>query len=167
MKYIKKFNEQHISIYDPKWEVLLPETFSIWKGFKDTIHHIERYTYKKANVMLNADMIQITYDNLIKNQWAVPETLEFDIYTVQKNDSDEITFDIDITWGDEIVTEFSISPPNKVKLIQHTTLGSKFDPNNTVFAFDTKSLIALIKFLNHFNLNLTPYNLSFLALPKD
>ena len=38
--------------------------------------------------------------------------------------------------------------PNKIKVIQYTSYGSKFDPTNTPFAFTEESLNDLINFLN-------------------
>ena len=66
MKYLKSFNE-NISIYDPKWEVFLPKTIVVLKGEEEGI---DRLPYKKGNVMLNSDMIQISYS---LNQWSVPD----------------------------------------------------------------------------------------------
>ena len=81
MKYLKRFNE-NISMYDPEWEKSLPETFSILKGEDDGVH---KHVYKKGNIMLNSDMVQITYASTnIDSQesgeiWGSPDTLEFEV----------------------------------------------------------------------------------------
>lgn len=162
MKYLKRFGqrEKEISIYDPKWEHLLPAKLTIIKGYDDG-NHI--FTFKKGNIMINADMLQITYE-LDPHQEGVPDTLEIDIYFVQDVADNLIKFDIDITFGDEVVCEFKVEPPNKINVIQHTTYNSKFDPSNTVFAFDDVSLKNFVEFLNRFNhgLMLTTWDLRFL-----
>lgn len=168
MKYLKKFNER-FSIYNPEWEKLLPETITVLKG-QD--HGVDKWVYKKANVMLNADMIQISYSI---NKWMAPDTFEIDVYIV-KDDSGEkrndlttivksgtieydtspgkyisnMRLDVDITFGDEMACEFSIDKEG-VKLIQDTTYSSKFDPTNTLFAIQDKDLEKLVEFFNRFN----------------
>lgn len=168
MKYLKKFNER-FSIYDPEWEKLLPQTITVLKG-QD--HGVDRLTYNKGNIMLNSDMIQISYD---LNAWSAPDTFEIDIYFVKDDytepranfttviDSGTIDYErspgkniknlrlnVDITFGDEMACEFAIDK-NGVKLFQDTTYGSKFDPSNTLFAIEESDLKKLVEFFNRFN----------------
>lgn len=162
MKYLKRFGQetQEISIYDSNWEKLLPNKLTILKGYDDGVH---TFTFKKGNIMINADMLQITYE-LFPHQPGVPDTLEIDIYFVSDVAENKIELDVDITFGDEVAVEFKLSPPNHVNLIQHTTYHSKFDPSNTVFAFDDNSLTQFVSFLNRFNhgFDLTNYDVRFL-----
>lgn len=181
MKYLKRFNER-ISIYNPEWEKMLPETITVLKG-QD--HGIDKWTYNKGNIMLNSDMLQISYGI---NEWMAPDTFEIDIYFV-KDDSSEshsdfttvvksgsldydrspgkniqnLRLDVDITFGDEMACEFSIDK-NGVKLLQDTTYGSKFDPSNTLFAIEDTDLIKLVEFFNRFNhgINISLEDLDFL-----
>lgn len=162
MRYLRRFNEG-ISIYDKSWESFLPEKILVIKGSEG------KHKFTKGNIMLNSDMIQITYDN---PEYGIPDTLEFDIYfsmleNVRSTDSTFVVdsgnisivgkstgfirLNVDITYGDLMVCEFSIDKKEGLKLIQDTTYGSKFDPSNTVFAFDRDSLIKFIEFLNRFN----------------
>ena len=53
----------------------------------------------------------------------------------------------EIHWASTIVIE----KPNKIKVIQYTSYGSKFDPSNTVFALTDDSLESFINFLNRFD----------------
>jgi hypothetical protein len=140
MKYIKKFNEGYKNIYDVKWESILPKTLTI---IKDGTH-----TFKIGNIMKNADMVQVTYVN-IKSEWGITDTLEFDFYFVK--DNDKFRMDIDITWGDLMACEFSITSPNKVDVIEYTSFHSKTDPSNTVFAFKEDDLQSFVDFLNRFD----------------
>lgn len=170
MKFLKKFNETNIDIestkpkdsvydqpiidqpldknhkgliYSTDWEKELPETISI-------NYHGEIHNFKKGNIMLLADLVEITYESYPENSWGKPDCLEFDMYFVKDNENNKQRIDIDITYGDLVACEFSIEAPNKINVIQHTTYNSKFDPSNTVFALTDKSLDEFIGFLNKF-----------------
>jgi hypothetical protein len=168
MKFLRRFNE-NISIYDPKWKDLLPQTITVLKG-QD--HGIDTWVYQKGNVMLNADMIQISYGI---SEWMAPDTFEIDIYFVKSDNTEKridltkvvdggkidydrspgkyipnLRLDVDITFGDEMACEFSIDKKG-IKLLQHTTYGSKFDPSNTLFAIEDRDLEKLVEFFNRFN----------------
>ena len=170
MKFLKKFNEMVDDIesnipmdsvysqtsvkqpflkvnkgilYGTDWEKELPETMSI-------NYHGEIHNFKKGNIMLLADLVEITYESYPENPWGKPDCLEFDMYFVKDNEINKQRIDIDITYGDLVACEFSIEAPNKINVIQHTTYNSKFDPSNTVFALTDKSLDEFIKFLNKF-----------------
>ena len=170
MKYLRRFNEDIEAtiknsimspnidvktnildtIYDKRWENELSEFFTI-------NYHNKLYKFKKSNIMLHSDMIQITYDSTPLDSeeseeiWGSSDTLEFDIYFAKDDKDSNITLTIDITYGDAMVCEFNIEKPNKIKVIQYTSYGSKFDPSNTVFALTDDSLESFIKFLNRFD----------------
>jgi hypothetical protein len=116
-------------------------------------------------------MLQITYDN---KEVGCPDTFEIDIYTVQDDnleqrtdfttviksgrleytDEDKIIknlrLNVDLTWGDQMAAEFSINKEG-VKVYQTSSIGSKFDPTNTVFALDDLSISKFCEFFNRFN----------------
>ena len=140
MKYLKKFNEGFENIYDVDWKSVLPKTLTI---FKDGEH-----TFKVGNIMKDADMVQVTYVN-VKNEWGVTDTLEFDFYFEKIDNS--FKMNIDITWGDAMASEFSITSPSKVDVIEYTSFNSKTDPSNTIFALEEQSLQEFINFLNKFD----------------
>lgn len=169
MKYLRGFNES-VSIYNPEWEKLLPRIMVVLKG-QD--YGIDKWSYIKENVMLDADMLQITYG--IDDDMA-PDTFEIDIYFVKDDAYDErddlttvvksdvlyyvkniekilpnLRLTVDITFGDEMACEFTIDRVNGVRLFQDTTYGSKFDPSNTIFAIGDESLKKFVEFLNRFN----------------
>jgi hypothetical protein len=170
MKYLKRFNEDieatikpngNISanidvktdddntIYDERWENELPEFITI-------NYHGKLYKFKKDNIMLHSDMVQITYASTPLNSdeqgeiWGTPDTLEFDIYFVKDNETDKVRLTVDITYGDLMACEFSVEAPNKIKVVEYTSYHSKFDPSNTVFALVDESLQSFINFLNRF-----------------
>ena len=148
-------------IYKPEWESELPEVLSI-------NYHNKVYKFKKGNIMLLGDMVEISYDLLDGEVWGAPDTLEFDIYFTKDNNSGNIRINVDITYGDLMACEFSIEKPNKINVIQTTSWGSKFDPSNTVFALTDDSLDKFINFLNMFpDIKLTRNEMKFLDQYKN
>ena len=145
MKHLRKFNES-VDIYNIDWHKIAPEYLTVIKDGRVTKFHC-------GNIMKHFDMVQVSYDTVPGEIWGVPDTLEFDIYFVKPGGKMDksLRLDIDITYGDLMASEFSITTPNKVSVIQYTSYHSKFDPSNTVFALDEESLEKLIKFFNDFN----------------
>ena len=171
MKYLKRFNEDieatiksngnisaNISpktdvintIYDKSWENQLPPFITI-------NYHGKLYKFKKDNIMLHSDMVQITYASTPLDSeesgeiWGTPDTLEFDIYFAKDNQTDKIRLTVDITYGDSMSCEFTVEAPNKIKVIEYTSYHSKFDSSNTVFGLVDDSLESFINFLNKFS----------------
>jgi hypothetical protein len=140
---VKKLNITN-TIYDTSWEKYLPETIIIH-------YHGKEYSFKKGNIMLLDDMIEISYDSNPENPWGCPDTLEFDLYFTKDTNTNKIRINVDITYGDLMACEFSLEAPNKINVLQYTSYHSKFDPSNTSFALEDKSLDAFIEFLNRFN----------------
>ena len=170
MKYLKRFNEDieatikpngtisanidvktdvFNTIYDERWKNELPEFITI-------NYHGKLYKFKKDNIMLHSDMVQITYASTPLNSdeqgeiWGTPDTLEFDIYFAKDNETNKVRLTVDITYGDAMACEFSVEAPNKIKVIEYTSYHSKFDRSNTVFALVDESLQSFINFLNRF-----------------
>jgi hypothetical protein len=157
MKYLKKFNEGIENIYDVDWKTILPNTLTILKDGK--------HTFKVGNVMKDADMVQVTYANE-KMEWGVTDALEFDFYFMKVGNI--FKMNIDITWGDAMACEFSITSPNKVDVIEYTSFHSKTDPSNTIFALEENSLQGFISFLNRFdNFKVDRSKFNFLDSDKD
>ncbi len=157
MKYLKKFNEGFENIYEVDWKSVLPKKLTV---LKDGEH-----TFKVGNIMKDADMVQVTYVN-VKNEWGVTDTLEFDFYFEKVDNS--FKMNIDITWGDLMASEFSITSPSKVDVIEYTSFHSKTDPSNTIFSLEEKSLQEFVKFLNKFdNFKVDRSQFNFLDSDKD
>lgn len=149
MKYLIKFNES-VDIYSIDWEKICPDKFEVIKDNK-TIE------FKLGNIMKNFDLIQVTYScdtsDSESDIWGSPDTLGFDIYfekPIGLKSKSNFKILIDITYGDLVVSEFSIVPPNKLSVIQYTSYHSKFDWSDTSFAFSEESLKDLIELLNKF-----------------
>ncbi len=76
-----------------------------------------------------------------------PDYIGFDFHFIEKNNSKKTI--VDITYGDHIVSSFSIEAPNKVKVGHYDGVGSKVDPD-THFGFGDKSLKLLVDLFNKF-----------------
>ena len=139
MRYLKNYILFESTIYDIDWKSILPKEMVV---LKDGEH-----SFKLGNVMKNADMVQVTYQNS-NNEWGAPSTLEFDFYF---SENPKMRIDIDITWGEAMACEFYIDSPSKVGVIEYTSFKSKTDPSNTIFALDNKSLKDFVDFLNRFD----------------
>jgi len=139
MRYLKNYILFESNIYDIDWKSILPKEMVV---LKDGEH-----SFKLGNVMKNADMVQVTYENS-NNEWGAPSTLEIDFYF---SENPKIRIDIDITWGDAMACEFYIESPNKVGITEYTSFRSKTDPSNTIFALDNNSLKEFVDFLNKFD----------------
>jgi anthranilate/para-aminobenzoate synthase component II len=171
------------SILQQDWfEKLLPDTLSVCsipnieKINKDlTLSKIDTsdkiYTLEKNDCTIDKDLVQFNYyQNTIKNPEDVvedgePDLLEFDIHFVKNTKGIKLL--VDITYGDQMVFEFSIETPNKINIIHYTGFGSKYDPE-THFGFTDDSINDLVKFFNAFNhgINLTKKDFSFLDQHK-
>ena len=168
-RYIKMYEDfGRISTFDQDIKSFLPEEINIETTYG-------KHTLKKSDVMLNGDLIQITYyqntpeendDNVTAD--GEPDYLCFDIHTIKENDGseangDNLRLNIDMTYGDAMVSEFTIEAPNKVVPHHYTGANSLYDPK-FVFGFDDKSLQAFVDFFNRFsdNYNLTKDDFKFL-----
>ena len=54
MKYLKKYNEHKISIFDKDLKKLLPDTIEI-------VNSDGNWTLNKSDLMLNGDLVQFSY----------------------------------------------------------------------------------------------------------
>jgi hypothetical protein len=139
MRYLKNYILFESTIYDIDWKSILPKEMVV---LKDGEH-----SFKLGNVMKNADMVQVTYENS-NNEWGAPSTLEIDFYF---SENPKMRIDIDITWGEAMACEFYVDSPSKVGVTEYTSFRSKTDPSNTIFALDNNSLKEFVDFLNRFD----------------
>jgi hypothetical protein len=155
IKMYENFTEKRISIFDQDIKSLLPEEIHIETSYG-------KYALKRKDMMLNGDLIQIVYhQNTPKQQKGdvtadgEPDYLCIDIYTIKENDGGEsngenLRLNIDITYGDAMVSSFTIESPNKVEPHHYTGIGSMHD-SKTKFHFEDSSLDDLIAFFNRFS----------------
>jgi hypothetical protein len=171
MSKVKKFND-FINLYEFDLRKIAPKSLTIIKG---DITDMNGYlidpksgkqtnilcTYKLGNIMSNV-VEQITYDRTFDID-GIPDTLEIDLGPYHRENDKTFHLNVEITFGDLIVSGFDISSPNLVKSYQYTSYHSKMDPSNTVFALSTESISELCKFFNYFNgIRVTPENFKFL-----
>ena len=168
-RYIKMYEDfGRISTFDQDIKSLLPEEMFIENEYG-------KHTLKKKDIMLNGDLIQITYyQNTPKeNDGDVsvdgePDYLCIDIHTIKENNGsesngDSLRLNIDITYGDAMAFSFTINEPNQVEPHHYTGIGSMHE-KETKFHFEDETLEELIKFFNRFSdkYNLTKDHFKFL-----
>jgi len=183
MRYIKYYREsESYSVFDSEgWKKFLPKELTV---VTDTgnwtlkIPDTEYNTGHATNVTNLMNALQINYyqntpdtEGGDVNRDGEPDQLEIDITIVKNNDGkssnpDTLKLNIDITYGNAIVSEFTIEKPNKVHVYHYTGYGSKYDPNS-FFGFDDESLLNLIKFFNSWGFQLTKEDFTFLDKYPD
>jgi hypothetical protein len=129
-----KFNEQF------SWKELIPESLTLKKG-NVTV------TYQKGNVVQNSEMINLMYS---QEGADVPTDMQIDIYfenIAQYDVNETLKLSVDFALGDLMTSEFTIEN-GKVSVVEYTSTGSKFDPSNTIFGLEEKSLQDFIRLLN-------------------
>lgn len=171
MKHLKRFFEHGISYFDQNIKRVIPNKLEI-------VTDNGNYSLTRCDLMLNGDLIEIVYyhNTPSKNNGDVlvdgePDYLDFDIHVMKKNNGmesnpDTLRLDVDITYGDAMVSEFSIEMPNKVDVIHYTGKGSKYDPD-TFFGFTDESLDSLVSFFNSFGFKLSKEDFKFIDKEND
>ena len=147
MKYLKYFKESNMNddqfdIYHIDWHFIVPHNLTMI--YADKPYHF--VNNPDTNIMKNIPLVQITY-LLTGETWGLSDCLEFDLHFVNTDDN-TLRILVDITWGDFMESEFSITAPNTVDVVQCTSKDSMFDPSNTVFAFDDNSLQSIVDMFN-------------------
>jgi len=174
MKYINSFNKSntsnHFSILDSHIKDLLPKRMSIYTqgGGGDGGGSFE---LKLSVVTREVDILRVTYSqNNMENcdgdvtADGEPDNLEFDIHFYD-NDSG-LKINVDVTYGDAVISSFSIEKPDKVTVIHYTGFGSHIDPE-THYGLSDDSIKDLIKFFRGFGFKLKSKDFAFLDKYPD
>lgn len=170
MKHLKKFNESEglvepgkITIYDVEIKSALPKQLEIYTNNGNFTLKLDEFTREIdiLRVPYSQNTAAITGDVLSD---AEPDTLELDIHFVKNEKGLKIL--VDVTYGDAMLSEFSIESPNKVSVIHYNGIGSVADPE-TSFGFSDQSLKELIMFFNRFGYKLTPKDFTFIDKYPD
>ena len=147
MRYIKKYNENSVSIFSQEVKNFFPDKIYLATSNGD-------WEFDKKDLMLNGDLIQMAYyhcpsehSNDVLSD-GEPDFLEFDIHTNRNERGIKLL--VDITYGDSMVSEFSIEAPNKINVIHYTGINSKYEPE-TYFGFTDETINDLVKLFNSFN----------------
>lgn len=174
MKWIKTYKifeaDGHF-MYDPSIESILPEYIEVIKGeHKNPL----RLVYKKGISRHIGPEVQIPYESVEENEGEIsspgyagrenPDTLEFDIYYNYDTNHHSLSINVEVNYGDLTACQFAIEKPNKVDVIRYTSLHSKDDPSNTIFALDDETIKKLCDYFNAWDpsFKITPEDLKFI-----
>jgi hypothetical protein len=167
LKTYKIFETESSFMYDPKIEELLPEYITVIKG---DFNKPEKMIYKKSISRHLGLEVQIPYETVDLNGGREnPDTLEFDIYWSVDLNTNKLSIITQINFGDLTACEFSIKPRNNIGVIRYTSLHSKDDKSNTVFALNDLSIGGLCEYFNAWDksIHITPQDLKFLDGKDD
>jgi hypothetical protein len=181
MKHLRKFNE-NVSLFDPKWVELLPKKLTLITqngefelevnsldpdeyGYSGTYNLMTSFSFSYSQNTVEKEDGDVTAD-------AEPDGLQFDIAVVKDNDgteanpSDSLRLNVDLTYGDAMMYEFTIDYPNKVNVHHYNGKDSLYDPE-THFGFSDESLQELITLFNRFGFTTTPEDFKFIDSELD
>ena len=139
LKTYEKFNS--VDLLQTEFEKYLPQKIEVIKEIEGQVLHRQ---FMLGNIMRNANMTQIIY-SADEQIYGHPDEMSVDIYYLQNGN---IKLDIDIVYGDTVTCEFSCQPPDDVELIQYTSVGSRWDPSDTIFALSNETIADFVKFIN-------------------
>jgi len=163
MKYLKKFFED-FTLYDEEVVDIFPNTVSIYTSDGS-------YLLKRGDTTRETDIIRVTYNHNSASDGNVakdgePDFLVFDLHFV-KNETGIKTL-VNITYGDQMKSEFTIESPNVIGLGHYNGINSIAD-TDTHFGFEDTTIRNLCKLFNglDFGYNLTPKDLKFIDKYPD
>ena len=180
MKYLKLYedfndNSERISIFSQDWKKLAPKELFV-------INSYGQWKFIIKDLLINDPVFSLSYFNdseakRVEKEDVLadgePDFLTFDISVVKSNDGrgsnpDSLKLNIDVTYGDNMASEFTIQAPNIVEPHHYNGTNSVLD-SETIFAFTYESLQKLAEFFNRFddNFKLTPEDFKFLDPKKD
>lgn len=160
-----------VSVFQKEeWKKFLPEKLHI-------VTNNGNFNLAKSEIIVMPDKLQLSYyqktfnnpNDVLKD--GEPDTLSFDIHMVKTNDGSEanpntLKLDVDIAYGDAMVSEFTITKPGQIEVSQYTGFGSKYD-NESEFGFDDNSIDDLVVFFNRFGFTLNKKDFSFIDKYPD
>ena len=160
MRYLRRFNEtDQFDILNDSVKDLLPKTLSVYTSNGT-------YTFDKDTITREIDILRICYSHNTMNDYngddlvdGEPDTLELDMHFMGSNKGLKIA--VDITYGDSMVSEFTIETPNKINVGHYNGIDSVADPE-THFGFEDDSLQDLCRFFNKFGFKLAPKDFTFI-----
>jgi hypothetical protein len=166
MRYLKSykiFETDSTFMYDPSIEDILPEYIRVMKG--DPKNPL-RLDYKKWISRHLGPEVQIPYETMDKSGGREnPDTLELDIYWDYDTNNHSLSINVEVNFGDLTACQFKIEAPNKIDVIRYTSLHSKDDPSNTIFAIDDESLQSFCDYINRWDksIHINPEDLKFIS----
>lgn len=170
MKYLKSFEnhvlgKNYVTILDEDIEKYLPKKMNIYTmggggdGGGNNVLNLSKITRE-------IDILRVPYSHNTIDKYdgdvtvdGEPDTLEFDFHFLHKETG--LKINVDLTYGDSMVSSFSIEKPNKINVNHYTGLGSTIDPE-THFGLCEESITDLVVFFNRFGFQLVQKDFSFL-----
>lgn len=145
MRYLKSIFE-NITIYDERIREFFPEEVHLYTSEGS-------FVLKKSDITLENDIIRAFYYQNTSSDGNVakdgePDMLGIDLHFV-KNENGFKTL-VNITYGDQMKSEFSIESPSKISINHYNGIGSVAD-SETQFGFEEKTINDLVKLFNSFN----------------
>lgn len=181
MKHLRKFNE-NVSIFDSSWTKFLPKKLTVINHNGEFTLDVRDFStdetgYPGIYNLMNS--VSFIYDqNTIEKEGddptadGEPDNLQFDISFIKDNKGDDanpsknLRLNVDLTYGDSMIYEFTIDYPNKVHVHHYNGKDSLYDPE-THFGFSDESLKELVKFFNRFGFTTTPDDYKFMDSDLD
>ena len=152
MKYLKTykiFEADGTFMYKISWEEDLPTYIKVIKGDPQ---NPQRLVYRKGESRDLGPQIQIPYETIDEEGGREnPDTLEFDICWVYDTNYHTLSINVGVNYGDLSACEFAIKSPGKIDVVRYTSLHSKDDPSNTIFALDDESLQSFCNYINRWD----------------
>lgn len=172
-----------ISIFDKEnWKKYLPQKIKLITEnsinlFKEEKSKNDYFELKLKDVIVNDNLLQITWYQKTfigpndVNDDGEPDYLGFDIHMVKDNNGydanpDKLKLNCDVTYGDAMVSQFTISKPGQIKVGHYTGYNSKYD-KETFFGFDDDTIIDFLNFFNRFGFKLKKEDFKFIDKYKD
>jgi GMP synthase-like glutamine amidotransferase len=160
-----------ISIFDKEdWRKYLPQKLKV-------ITNNGHFELEQTDLTINGDKMQIIwYQNTVDgpndaNKDGEPDTIQFDVSMVKTNDGteanpDNLKLNIDVTYGDSMASQFTISKPGEITVAHYTGFGSKYDKESE-FGFEDDTIKELVEFFNRFGFQLDSKDFTFIDKHKD
>ncbi len=155
-----------VSIFQKdEWEKFLPEKLHLVTNNGD-------FKLERSEVIVMPDKLQVIYYQQTfegpndVNKDGEPDNIGFDIHMVKTNDGtqanpDNLKLNVDVTYGDAMVSQFTISKPGETTVAVYNGFESKFD-SDTEFGFDDESINDLVSFFNRFGFKLDSKDFTFI-----
>lgn len=170
MKYLNYFENRaygsnFVSILDSDIERYLPKKMGIYTmgggGESGGSYELELDTVTREIDILRVPYSHNTLEDVDGDITAdgEPDTLEFDMHFFRKEGNLKII--VDVTYGDNMVSSFSIEHPNKISVNHFTGLGSQID-SETHFGLTDESIEEWVLFFNRFGFRLHKKDFTFI-----
>lgn len=161
------------NIFDKEvWKRILPKKITI-------IDNAGTYELVYSDCSINGvtHKVEVTYFHSTitgpndVNKDGEPDYLQFDIHMVKTNDGtdanpDNLKLNVDLTYGDAMISQFSIEMPGKVEVGLYNGYGSKYD-KETFFGFDDNSIKDLVNLFNRLGFKLSEKDFTFIDKYPD